>query len=202
MSGVDQSSLWVSLSEAARILGVHPATVRSWADRGDIASQRTPGGHRRFRRDDLLRWASIHSPAPTAEAQILVQSALGRARVQILEGQLATAEWYTRLDKPAREAMSVYGRRLMESLQLHLTTANGALSAAHAIGLDYGKMIRAQGLTLKQTVEGFYIFCDFVFESLMQMAELSRPDGNHRETTWKIYTFTREVISALIEAYE
>src|SRR4051794_2998670 len=37
---------WVGLSEAAKILGAHPATVRSWADRGELPSQRTPGGHR------------------------------------------------------------------------------------------------------------------------------------------------------------
>ena len=39
---------WVSLRQAAELLGVHPATVRSWADKGELPSRRTPGGHRRF----------------------------------------------------------------------------------------------------------------------------------------------------------
>lgn len=40
----DETTTWVSLSEAAKILGVHPATVRNWADQGHLPSQRTPGG--------------------------------------------------------------------------------------------------------------------------------------------------------------
>jgi excisionase family DNA binding protein len=41
------------LSEAAALLGVSPITLRRWADDGKVASQRTPGGQRRFRREDL-----------------------------------------------------------------------------------------------------------------------------------------------------
>jgi excisionase family DNA binding protein len=44
---------WFSLSQAAKQLGVHPSTVRAWADHGYIPSQRTQGGHRRFRRYDI-----------------------------------------------------------------------------------------------------------------------------------------------------
>lgn len=46
---------WISLRHAAELLGVHPATVRIWADNGDLPSRRTPGGHRRFRKADVLR---------------------------------------------------------------------------------------------------------------------------------------------------
>jgi excisionase family DNA binding protein len=35
---------WLSLKEAAAMLGVHPATLRAWADAGRIPSQRTAGG--------------------------------------------------------------------------------------------------------------------------------------------------------------
>ena len=44
---------WLSLQQAAKVLGIHPTTLRAWSDRGRIASQRTPGGHRRFSRTDL-----------------------------------------------------------------------------------------------------------------------------------------------------
>ena len=39
---------WLSLREAAEMLGMHPATVRLWADRNELPSRRTNGGHRRF----------------------------------------------------------------------------------------------------------------------------------------------------------
>ena len=196
----DDSSELVSLSEAAKILGVHPATVRSWADHGDLTSVRTPGGHRRFRRVDLMRWS--YDQPPSAEAQVLVQSALGRVRLQIGDGQLANAEWYKSLDKASRETMSLYGRRLMDALQHHLTDPGGALAVARTIGLEYGKIIRSQGLSLTQAVEGFYTFNDFVFDALIQMTEIGRPEQNHREAMRKLYGFTREIIFALIEAYQ
>ena len=44
---------WLTLSEASRLLGVHPATLRQWADAGQVPSYRTPGGHRRFEASEL-----------------------------------------------------------------------------------------------------------------------------------------------------
>ncbi len=43
----------LSTGEVAEIFAVDPATVTRWADKGLIASIRTPGGHRRFKRDDV-----------------------------------------------------------------------------------------------------------------------------------------------------
>jgi excisionase family DNA binding protein len=40
-------------SQAARYLGVSLATVRRWTDAGHIGCYRTPGGQRRFSRDQL-----------------------------------------------------------------------------------------------------------------------------------------------------
>lgn len=44
---------WLSLGGAAAALGVHPITLRRWADSGRIPSSRTVGDHRRFRRTDI-----------------------------------------------------------------------------------------------------------------------------------------------------
>jgi excisionase family DNA binding protein len=40
-------------SQAARYLGVSLATIRRWADAGHLSCYRTPGGQRRFSRDQL-----------------------------------------------------------------------------------------------------------------------------------------------------
>jgi excisionase family DNA binding protein len=40
-------------SEAARYLGVSLATVRRWSNDGHLRGYRTPGGQRRFSRDQL-----------------------------------------------------------------------------------------------------------------------------------------------------
>jgi excisionase family DNA binding protein len=45
-------------SQAARYLGVSLATVRRWADAGHLSCYRTPGGQRRFSRDQLDSFVS------------------------------------------------------------------------------------------------------------------------------------------------
>ena len=42
---------WLTLGEASRMLGVDPDTLRRWSDGGKVDLLRTPGGHRRFRRE-------------------------------------------------------------------------------------------------------------------------------------------------------
>lgn len=44
---------WLTVSPAARFLGVSAETVRDWADKGKLPFTRTPGNQRRFRRADL-----------------------------------------------------------------------------------------------------------------------------------------------------
>ena len=45
----------ISLTAAARLLGVHQNTLRNWADRGHVAHVRLPSGHRRFTVAEIRR---------------------------------------------------------------------------------------------------------------------------------------------------
>jgi excisionase family DNA binding protein len=47
---------WISVSAAARALGVSPSTLRLWAAEGRIPHVRTAGGHRRFNPETLRQW--------------------------------------------------------------------------------------------------------------------------------------------------
>ncbi len=47
------SGLGLSISEAARHLGVSISTVRRWSDSGHLRGYRTPGGQRRFTVEQL-----------------------------------------------------------------------------------------------------------------------------------------------------
>jgi len=42
------------INEAAKLLGVSPSTLRRWEREGLIKPQRTPGGERRYREEDLM----------------------------------------------------------------------------------------------------------------------------------------------------
>ena len=45
----------ITIREASDLLGVSIKTLRRWEEQGKISSIRTPGGHRRFRPEDLLQ---------------------------------------------------------------------------------------------------------------------------------------------------
>jgi excisionase family DNA binding protein len=200
----DDANDWVSLSEAAKLLGVHPATVRAWADEGHLQSQRTPGGHRRFRLADLRQWLAKTQPVTNnAEAELMVQSAMGKTRLGIGDSSFAAQVWYQKLDRDARESMSLYGRQLMEVLQRYLVApTESGLGEAYELGNKYGTTLRQHGLSLLQATEGFFAFQDFLLSAALQMMETGRSSGDKGEVIRKLSAFTRAIILALVACYE
>src|SRR6476659_4180606 len=62
----------LSVTKAARLLGVHPNTVRAWSDAGRLRYYRiNPRGDRRYRLGDLQRFlaAAENVPDPGARPQ-------------------------------------------------------------------------------------------------------------------------------------
>ena len=54
----------LSLEETSRLLGVCPATVRRYTNRGWLAHHRTGGGQRRFRLSDIVKFVEEHGRLP------------------------------------------------------------------------------------------------------------------------------------------
>ncbi len=60
-------------SQAARYLGVSLATIRRWTDAGYLTGYRTPGGQRRFSREQLDGFIdSLHTTDETAKRRTSV----------------------------------------------------------------------------------------------------------------------------------
>jgi excisionase family DNA binding protein len=88
---------WLTLSQAAGLLGVHPSTVRLWSDKGQIPVHRTQGNHRRYIRSEIELWAQTAHRAGGVEPDNIVQFALRRIRFKIGKGQLEAEVWYQAL---------------------------------------------------------------------------------------------------------
>ncbi|MDI1244296.1 MAG: response regulator [Rhodoferax sp.] len=54
---------YLTPTEVAQWMMVSPVTVRGWALKGILQAEVTPGGHRRFRRDEVERFARQWNPA-------------------------------------------------------------------------------------------------------------------------------------------
>lgn len=204
---MNETTEWVSLGEAAKVLGVHPATIRNWADRGELPYRRTPGGHRRFRRVDLIQWADSQRAGQPAEAQLIVQSALGRIFTEMDEGQLDAQDWYTKIDLEAREALWVTVRRLMNALIGHLSgtpDGNGGSRSAAEAGGDFAATVRAQGLPLTEAVRGLAFLNRFVIDAVIQLSETwtARSPSEWGDLLRRVYAFNNETVLAIIEYYQ
>jgi excisionase family DNA binding protein len=63
---------WLTLGQAAKYLGVAQSTIRKWSDSGRLSAFYTPGGHRRFRREDLDSFLGASRPSGRARPLILI----------------------------------------------------------------------------------------------------------------------------------
>lgn len=200
----DQSE-WVSLRRAAEILGVHPATVRNWADEGKLASRRTPGNHRRFLLSELQK--HLHSAPDTQpiEVQLIIQNALGQTRMGVGDGTLTNVPWYEAMSEATRTALRGQGREVLEEMRRYL--AGGAqdaqLSAAIKLGERYAMRLSEDGLTLPQAVRGFFYFSDFVINAMITWSEITpRSSNDWAALLRQVNTFTNVMMLSLIEYYE
>jgi excisionase family DNA binding protein len=63
---------WLTLGQAARYLGVAQSTIRKWSDSGRVRAFKTPGRHRRYRRDDLDAFLQRSSPDSRSGPIVLI----------------------------------------------------------------------------------------------------------------------------------
>jgi excisionase family DNA binding protein len=65
-------SEWLTLGQAARVLGVAQSTIRKWSDQGRVPAFYTPGGHRRYRRADLDAFVERSGPGKSKTGPLVL----------------------------------------------------------------------------------------------------------------------------------
>lgn len=198
---------WLSLREAAELLGIHPATVRLWADRNELPSRRTSGGHRRFRRSDIeARLREETAPKPNLAVQLLIQSVMGRVRLSFTDGTLNALPWYQHFNGEARDAYRHLGRRVLDLLLRALseqTNKEGLRQEAIHLGTEYGSITCKANVPVADAVRAFLYFRTLFDEGVLQLAEVRgarEQDIPWVESLYQLQTITNEILPALIEA--
>lgn len=206
MTSRSETSEWVSLRRAAEILGVHPATVRNWADSGKLPYRRTAGKHRRFNVDDLTDYVDSQGDIQPIELQVIIQNALGQTRMQVGSERLESAPWYQAMSDQGKQHLREQGRSVLEAIRRYVAAGapDANLSAAITLGKDYAAYLIADGLTLPQAMRGFYFFSDFVLNSILTWSELSPPKSSSEWSTLlrQVNTFMNTIQLSIVEYYE
>lgn len=155
---------WLGLSEASRLLGVSPATLRRWSNAGRLRVFTTPGGHRRFSRSALERLLPAdRTRRPTLGSAGLTPTQIARTYRRASREAAPELPWVLTLTDDQRMLFRERGQLLAAGLLQHLDapeleSANHHLKEAAVNAAEYGRVAASLGLSLSQTVEGFLRF--------------------------------------------
>jgi excisionase family DNA binding protein len=201
----DLTTNWLSLGEAAKILGVHPGTVRNWSNQGILPVHRTKGGHRRYRRSEVELWMESQRSQSSSGVDLVIQSALRNTRFQISEGRLESEAWYQKLDESARQQYRESGRAMLQGLISYISAdeANAA-AEADAVGYEYASRGRRHGLDHIEATHAFLFFRNMLMEAMLSVYESA---AVRSPTAWsdmfrRINAFTDQILVTILKNYE
>lgn len=206
---LSKDETWLTLSEAAELLAIHPTTLRRWANSGDIPALVTPGGHRRFAASDLARFARERSALRNVKefAGLWATKALANTRQESMN--LHKNSWLGFYDEEARNRNRLLGQQLMGlTLQYLSSEANedvslALLEEARRIGQQYALNAKEQGLPLRATLEASIFFRDSLVETALQLPETANisSEANVRLLR-RVNTLLNAVHLAVAEVYD
>ncbi len=203
-----QQKEWLTLSEVAQILGVHPSTVRIWANQGKVPVHRTRGGHRRFRRDELELWmmATKQQENELNVPHDFVQATLQQVRARADNGLIAQQPWYQKLSPEAREEYARGGQMMLRSLWNVLISNDKETVQveARSLGEEYALRGRHNGLSMAEAMSAFCFFANVLLEAVLAVIEESNAPSPRAWVAMlrKIKVFVTLTAKAMLEVYE
>jgi excisionase family DNA binding protein len=203
MSKKLNQSDWLSLSEAAEVLGVHPSTIRNWSDQGSLPVYRTSGGHRRYKRAEVELWAQSKRQEQHMAPRELMQVAVRQIRIHIAEGLLEAEGWYQKLDEEARTQYRHSGEVLARGLINYLAADDeGASSEARSLGYEYASRAQRYELNSVEAACAFLFFRNMLMEAVMrQFADANISSADAWELLSRVIAFTDQIQISLLETF-
>ncbi len=195
---------WLTLSHASKLLGVHSATLREWANQGLIESFQTPGGHRRFAEEDVRAFIELRKRGKGRRGlPALLDRAITHTQSEL---QSSSAQpWLNMFTADARQHQRELGRRLLGVMIQYLAReerADTLLNEAREIGHEYGRVCYQSTLSLSDTVRAFIFFRDSITEVTIWLPESTNAQRHDEVRFFKqVNGFLNVVQLAIIESY-
>ena len=181
----DKAETWLSITQAAQLLGVHATTLRRWADDGDIPVMLTPGGHRRFSGIEVESFKADQSRLKVMYGleEMWAEAALSRTRAEVvIHGEM---HWLASFNDDEREHKRQLGRRMMGLLLQFVSLREGGeeiVEEARAIGREHAQNALMLGVPSRDALRAAMFFRDTVIETAIDLPETTniRPEANTR----------------------
>jgi len=207
---LDSSSVsrqWVGMRRACEILGVNQSTLRQWTDSGRVPVFLTPGGHRRYREDDLR--ALTARPRASAEAPLSTLLLASHERyASVARRAFQSSAWFRQFDEAARRRFRSLGNSILGLLSTYVITTSRrererSLERAGEVAAEYGQVAASLGLSLAETTEAFVLFRGPVLETVERwLREQQRPGLETGETLKRVNRFMDQVLLSMATAHE
>ncbi len=194
---------WMTLGAASRFLGVDDSTLRAWADAGRIGAFRTPGGHRRFARDELDAFLRRSRPALQAHPSKLIPHQGTRLLVGSSGRRVRREGWYAAIDAPTSAAMREICQQLMRALAGYLTGGRHRrthLEDGARAGTALGVQVATVQLTPAAATRAFVFFRALLTDAVATNASV--PPDQRVRSIGQMDTFLNHVLTRMMEAYE
>jgi len=164
----------VTISEAARILGVSEVALRHWTDEGRVKAFVTPGGHRRYSKTELKNFMNSRQNAVGVKDLIDEIEATSKLHSEIGRTSLTTREWYNRLDREKATSLAHLGRDMLNVIIRHLNEPSEiaqSLEYARDVGRGFGEILAGLELPLTDAVEAFILHRDPIMKAITHLME-------------------------------
>jgi hypothetical protein len=178
--------------------------VRLWSNKGVLPVHRTQGGHRRYKREEVLLWAQTSRESRVIEPEGMMNEVVRNIRMQISEGRLEAETWYRKLDDEARTQYRLSARSLFQGLMTYVAT-NGqeAATEAYAIGYEYASRARRYNLSYVDAARAFLFFRDALIESVIKVYSEAHVSSTQMAGMFhKMHTFTDDILISLLQTFQ
>jgi excisionase family DNA binding protein len=200
-----QTGRWLPLGRAASALGVDEATLRHWADTGRVRTFRTPGGHRRFREDDLR--ALMRPEVPRVDdLGDLVERRTAKLLARSPARALQARPWFAAFDERLRARAREHGREFFGDVVRFVATPPArAAIRARLVEREraYGLELRQAGVGPADAAEAFGFFRHLVLEMVTEpRGRGGMLDETQVRTLLNVSDLLDAVLHALLRAWD
>ena len=160
---------WLTLGLARTLLGINEATLRQWADHGQVRAFRTPGGHRRFSTEDIYSLIESGADVSAVGLHLADPTVLPRIRRMVKgESRPNLPAWMEQFDDEGHQRMRLLGREFLELCTAYIEDPTNAeiLEAASTLGKTYGTEISSRHIQLSDALHAFMFFRNATVEAL------------------------------------
>ena len=165
---------WMSIHEAASLVGVSPATLRRWCDAGDIRAFTTPGGHRRFSRRAITGLLPP-GPAPATDGQVDRVGAVLLRKMRLASRRIAAEPpWTDALTVADRQGLEQLARQMVagvvSALRVEPSRRRPVLLPGRDVAMRCGELVARRGVHFDAMVEAGLLLDTLVVHEVAEAA--------------------------------